>query len=339
MTNDDTRDTRADKRATSASTDTSRKRGAEHRRSRSERRPNSEPAHPASTGPPTRATSNSPSSERRAGVLMAASSLPGPDGIGDIGASARAFVEWLASAGQRIWQLLPLNPPSGPSNSPYDALSAFAGNPLLISLPDLVELGLLEAAATRQRPELPTDRVDYARARAWKLPLLHQAAEALIARTDELHERYMQFCERESWWLADYVTFVTLRDAHGGSARDTWPTPDRVLQTGANRSSTLAIGATHAHPAAALQFLFYTQLEALATHAAHCGVELMGDVPIYVGGDSADVWAQPQLWMLDAAHQPTAVSGAAPDAFDRRGQIWGMPAYDWAAHRSSGYEW
>lgn len=281
---------------------------------------------------------------RLAGIMLHVTSLPGPDGIGDLGAASRAWIEWMSAAGQRVWQVLPLHPPAGASGSPYDAASAFAINPLLISLDDLVADGLVPdnmpalrtSVGARHAGVDPLEQVA-----RWKLPLLRQAARALMGRpnTDPLRREYIEFCQREAWWLTDYVAFTALRELNPGVGRSHWRLADRVRRLAASRASTLEIGATHQHPEAALQFLADRQLLAMAQHARMHDVSLIGDLPLYVSDDSADVWAHPELFLLDHEARPRVQTGAPPDEFDPRGQVWGMPAYDWKANADGDWEW
>ncbi len=297
-----------------------------------------------------------PAGWRRAGMLMHVTSLPGPDGVGDLGACSRDFVDWLVKAGQRLWQTLPLHPPANSAMSPYDAASAFAGNPLLISLDDLVVLGLLPATlpairrsvgvgahvAQQQMIAGRSGGIDpIARTARWKLPLVRQAARQLLSLPTghELTRDYLAFCEREAWWLADHVAFTALRETYPGVPREQWPVEDRVRKLGAHRARTLDFGATHQHPEAAVQYLFDRQLRALHAHARARDIWIMGDAPIYVGDDSADVWAHPELFLLDAEHRAKVRTGAPPDAMDPSGQVWPMPAYDWASNAASDWEW
>jgi 4-alpha-glucanotransferase len=312
------------------------------------------PAALTAQGRPQRAD-GPPPGWRRSGMLMHVTSLPGPDGIGDLGGPSRTFVDWLARAGQRLWQVLPLHPPANEAMSPYDASSAFAGNPLLISLDDLSEIGLLPDTLHAIRSSVGVDAqvgptmvagrrggIDpIARVARWKLALVRQAARQLLGLPSghELMRDYLAFCEREAWWLADHVAFQALREQYPGVPREQWPVEDRVRRLGAHRVRSLDIGATHQHPEAAVQFLFDRQLRALHAYASARDVWLMGDAPIYVGDDSADVWAHPQLFLLDGEHRARVRTGAPPDAMDPRGQVWPMPAYDWAANEAAGWEW
>jgi 4-alpha-glucanotransferase len=288
-------------------------------------------------------------------MLMHVTSLPGPDGIGDLGAPAREFVDWLAMAGQRLWQTLPLHPPANDAMSPYDASSAFAGNPMLLSLDDLATLGLLPDTLPAIRGSVGAGRardglmvagrrggVDpLALVARWKLPLVRQAARQLLSLPagHELTREFLAYCEREAWWLADHVAFCAVREQYPGVPREQWPVEDRIKRVGAHRVRSLDIGATHQHPEAAVQFLFDRQLRGLHAHARSRDVWIMGDAPIYVGDDSADVWAHPQLFQLDPEHRALVRTGAPPDAMDPTGQVWPMPAYDWDANAASGWEW
>lgn len=288
-------------------------------------------------------------------MVMHVTSLPGPDGIGDLGLPARDFVSWLAKAGQRIWQTLPLHPPANDVMSPYDASSAFAGNPLLLSLDDLATLGLLPDTVAdirravgvgRTAPALPIAGQaggpdPLAAVARWKLPLVRQAARQLLSLPagHELTRAFLAFCEREAWWLADHVAFTVLREQHQGLARRDWPIEDRVRRLGAHRARTLDLGATHEHEEAAVQFLFDEQLRALHAYATAHDVWIMNDAPIYVGEDSADVWAHSELFLLDEDARPKVLTGAPPDAMDPGGQVWPMPAYNWAVKAENGYEW
>lgn len=242
-----------------------------------------------------------PHRHRQAGLLLHPSSLPGGDGIGDFGAVAHQFAAWLAATGATIWQMLPLSP-TGLDGSPYGSWSTFAGNPLLIALDDLVDLGVLSARelAVAREGHLagPVDRVDFAAAHAFKAPLLARAATRLLA-DHAIRPQIQAFHDRQSW-LSDHARFVGLRD--GAQAGEREP---------------------------AVQWLFDRQLQALRARCGDLGVQLFGDVPIYVGGDSVSVFAHPELFQLDAKGQPRAVSGVPPDAFSATGQRWGNPLYDW----------
>lgn len=269
---------------------------------------------------------------RESGILMHITSLPGPYGIGSLGAPARAFVDFLAAAGQSWWQVLPLNP-TGFGNSPYQALSSFAGNPYLLDLEELAGAGLL----TRQeldgaRWQGWADRVDYGYLYDTRQRLLRQAASRL-----QPDAGYEDFCRRQDW-LADYALFQALKEHFGGGSWLSWPEELRRRQPAAlaqwQRQLHEEIGCHQK-----VQYLFFRQWQALRSYAAGKGIQFIGDVPIYVPLDSADVWANPELFWLDAENRPVQVAGVPPDAFNADGQLWGNPLYDWSRHRQTGYDW
>ncbi len=268
---------------------------------------------------------------RASGILLHVSSLPGPFGIGDVGPEARRFVDFLADHHQQLWQILPLGPTKGGSaHSPYDALSAFAGNPLFISPESLGQDGLLPASALREMSALPEGVVNYSEASARKLALFHLASERFTRTASPVQQAaFSDFCERHRWWLDDYARFMALRDAGHEQAWFAWE-PDLVRRDPATLTQWEA---THAHDIRFhqhLQFFFFTQWERLRTYANQRGVKLVGDIPIYVGLDSAEVWANPDLFVLDRqTYVPRFVAGVPPDYFSETGQRWGNPLYRW----------
>jgi 4-alpha-glucanotransferase len=272
---------------------------------------------------------------RSAGVLLHVTSLPGPFGIGDVGPAAYRWVDVLAKAGQSWWQVLPLNPP-GKGDSPYQAYSAFAGNPMLVSPELLVKDGLLKRSEVAGR-SLPPGPVDYAAATALKSDLLGRAWERFISSgAKELRSEFARF--RRGRWLGEYTLYMALRDAHGGKPWGEWDPKlkgrDPAALAEACRSQVERI-ARHSFD----QFLFARQLGRLRAYAATRGVKLIGDVPIFVSGDSADVWAHPGLFMLDRQLKPTVVAGVPPDYFSKTGQRWGNPLYDWKAMATDDFAW
>jgi 4-alpha-glucanotransferase len=272
---------------------------------------------------------------RAAGLLLHPTSLPGPHGIGDLGPTAHAFVDWLGTAGMRLWQVLPLVP-TGDGGSPYSSWSALAGNPDLIDLGGLADAGLLEpgdALAT-----LPSgDRVDLAAARAFRMPRLEAAAERLLGnRQHPWHAELEQF-RAESPWLEDHALFATLRELHGAPFTR-WPRPLRNRNAQALKL-VAAARKDRVAAATALQFFFTRQWRALRQHARQAGVQIVGDLPIYVDADSADVWANRSLFQLDDEGRPSSVAGVPPDAFSATGQLWGNPLYDWRASASDDHGW
>jgi 4-alpha-glucanotransferase len=272
---------------------------------------------------------------RRSGILMHITSLPSPYGIGTMGQEAFRFIDFLESAGQSVWQILPVCPTSF-GDSPYQSFSTFAGNPYLIDLDQLAEDGLLRP--DRVRRELwdgDPARVDYGALYRRRYPVLREAAGRLL----ELHvPEYGEFCARSRDWLADYALFMAIKDAQGGRAWQDWPEPLRRRDGGA-----LALfRSEHAGDIEfwqALQFLFFRQWEVLKARANRKGISIVGDLPIYVAGDSADVWAHPENFQLDENLQPTEVAGCPPDGFSAAGQLWGNPLFDWDAMERTGFSW
>lgn len=263
--------------------------------------------------------------------MLHLSSLPGPFGIGDLGTEAYRFVDFLAVHRQQLWQILPLGPTKSESyHSPYDALSAFAGNPLLISPNLLMQDGLLPATALSGIPALPEGTVNYVEASAQKLALFRLASERFTSAASVAQQRaFSDFCGRHRWWLDDYARFMALREAFQEKAWFDWE-PELVRRDPgaiARWDTTLAQEVLfHKH----LQFFFFTQWMQLKAYANQRGVKLVGDIPIYVGLDSAEVWSKPDLFSLDPqTYASCAVAGVPPDLFSETGQRWGNPLYRW----------
>ena len=278
-----------------------------------------------------------PANPRSAGVLLHVTSLPGPFGVGDLGPAAYRWVDTLAAAGQSWWQVLPLNPP-GKGDSPYQAYSAFAGNPLLLSPELLVKDGLLKRSEINGR-DLPPGRVDYAAATTLKRELLARAFDRFTAGVAKpLRDEFARFRRKRAGWLDDYALYMALRDAHGDRPWVEWDSKlkarDPAALAEARRSQAGRID-RHAFD----QFLFARQWAALKAHANDRGVRVIGDVPIFVSGDSADVWAHPDLFLLDRQLKPTAVAGVPPDYFSKTGQRWGNPLYRWPRMAADDFGW
>jgi 4-alpha-glucanotransferase len=276
-------------------------------------------------------------SARSAGILLHPTSLPGPYGIGDLGEAAYQWVDGLVRSRQKWWQILPLGP-TGYGDSPYQAFSAFAGNLYLISPDALVQEGLLNPADL-EGYDFPADRVDYGPVIQFKLGLLARAWENFRGGfAAELKAAFAEFCDREAGWLNDFALFMALKSAHGG---DTWQSWERDLVL--RRPAALERARRKLDDPAGMhkfgQFLFFRQWLAVKDYANAKGVRLIGDVPIFVSGDSSDVWANPQLFLLDEQRQPRVVAGVPPDYFSSTGQLWGNPLYDWEAARRDGYAW
>jgi 4-alpha-glucanotransferase len=270
--------------------------------------------------------------QRSSGVLLHPTSLPGPYGIGDLGPEAARFLRWLRAAGQRAWQVLPLGP-TGYGDSPYQSFSAFAGNPLLISPDRLVEEGALSPADVSDAPELPTSKVDYGAASEWKLGLLREAH----ARAGEL-PGFEEFRGLHSGWLDDYALFMALKDDHGGGPWVEWPPELRDREPAALAAARERLGGDIAFYRF-VQHAFFRQWEAVRREAASLRIQVVGDLPIFVAHDSADVWAHRELFYLDAGGAPTVVAGVPPDYFSETGQLWGNPLYRWDALAERGYGW
>jgi 4-alpha-glucanotransferase len=275
---------------------------------------------------------------RRAGIVLHLTSLPGPHGLGDLGDDAHRFVDWLAASGQSLWQMLPVNP-IGPGNSPYQCPSAFAGCPWLVALAPLVQAGWLDAAALQGTPTFDPARADFGRAIPWRWARLRQAAAAFAARaTPAQRSRFEAWCAAEQGWLDEWCLFAALKDAHGGLPWWAWARPLRRRSAAALRQARAAhASAMQVH--AFVQWQFDEQLAALRSYARSRGVFLMGDVPIFVAHDSADVWSRPDLYFMDDRHQLTFVAGVPPDGFGPDGQRWGNPLYRWDRMAAEGYGW
>ncbi|GJM43319.1 MAG: 4-alpha-glucanotransferase [Gemmatimonadota bacterium] len=275
---------------------------------------------------------------RASGLLLHPTSLPGPPGIGDLGPAALGFLQTLHGAGQSLWQVLPLGP-TGYGDSPYQTLSAFAGNPLLIAPEVLKEEGLLTAKAVAAVSAGAPDRVDFGAVIAAKTALLQQAWKAFDggAGSPELREDWAGFREREQAWLEDWTLFAALHDRHRKSWVD-WPRElagreEKALETA--RSELSREIKRHAFS----QFLFFRQWDAVRARATELGIRVFGDLPLFVAHDSADVWAHPDLFDLDEQGHPLRLSGAPPDVFTDDGQLWGNPLYRWDALEKSDFAW
>jgi 4-alpha-glucanotransferase len=277
--------------------------------------------------------------ERSSGILLHPTSLPGPYGIGDLGPAAYQFVDFLAAAGCKLWQVLPLGP-TGYGDSPYQCFSAFAGNPYLISPDFLLRDGLLTPEDFADQPDFQTTRVDFGALIPWKLSLLERAfARFSTDPKPSVQKPFADFCASAgAAWLDDYALFMALKESNGGGSWSAWPEPLRQREpealTAARHSLT-----NHVSRFTFYQYLFFQQWRALKTYANALGIRIIGDIPIFVSYDSADVWAHPELFFLDEAGLPTVVAGVPPDYFSPTGQLWGNPLYRWDVHKASGYVW
>jgi 4-alpha-glucanotransferase len=276
--------------------------------------------------------------DRASGVLLHPTSLPGPHGSGDFGASAHHFVDWLVAGGQRLWQVLPLGG-IGLGDSPYMSTSAFAGNPLLIDLGDLEARGWLTADELHPPAGFDHRRVDFTTVVPWRMARLACAADRFGATATTADRRALDdFAQAHANWLDDFTLFMALAEQHPGRDWCDWP------PALAAREPAALAAARHAHaPRIAfwrfVQWCFFRQWAALRAYANERGVRIVGDVPIFIAHHSAEVWARPELFELDEQGRPTVIAGVPPDYFSETGQRWGNPLYRWSTHQANGYAW
>jgi 4-alpha-glucanotransferase len=274
---------------------------------------------------------------RYAGVLLHPTSLPGPFGIGDLGDELLTFLDWTRSAGLRIWQVLPLNAP-GYGNSPYGCLSSYAGNPLLISPLRLVQDGLLPANALDDLPQVGGGCVDFERVATMKSGLLRLSFAHFSDRaSDEQREALVLFVH-DNGWLADWTLYASLKQRYGGAPWTAWATELVVREPKAIAAAQKEL-ANEIRFREYVQWLFFKQWASVREVAHERGIRIMGDVPIYVAADSADVWANRELFQLDERGEPTVVAGVPPDYFSETGQRWGNPLYRWDLLKETNYAW
>ena len=274
--------------------------------------------------------------DRASGILLHPTSLPSNGGIGDLGPAAHEFVEFLAAARQSVWQVLPLNPP-GYGDSPYSSISAFAGNPLLISLERLAERGWIERAKLKSLPD-GGGHVRFDEVRRAKLPLVREAAVNFLRAGGSARDRFEQFKRDYSWWLEEYALFHVLRRQHNGEQWNRWE-PELARRDNDALHFTREKLGDELEIERATQFFFVEQWRALRAACRRRGIRIMGDVAIFVNFDSADVWQHRETFTVGDNLEPTVVSGVPPDAFSATGQYWGNPLYRWDALRSRGYDW
>ena len=272
---------------------------------------------------------------RTSGVLMPISSLPSPYGIGTMGKAARKFVDFLVKGGQTYWQILPICPTSY-GDSPYQSFSSFAGNPYFIDLETLCKDKLLTKAECESYPWGTNEKyVDYGVMYVSRYALLKKAFERFMKN---LPEDYEKFCKKEAEWLDEYALFMALKDANGGVAWFEWPKelklrkPEAIAKAKKESAKDIEFYKM-------LQYLFFKQWNELKAYANENNIEIIGDVPIYVAGDSADVWANPSQFYLDKNLNPIEVAGCPPDAFSEDGQLWGNPLFRWDVMKKDGYSW
>ncbi|GAB2895891.1 4-alpha-glucanotransferase [Uliginosibacterium flavum] len=274
---------------------------------------------------------------RASGILLHPTSLPGPHGSGDLGIEARHFVDWLAASGQSLWQILPLGG-IGPGNSPYMSSSAFAGNVLLIDLAELQAQGWLPEKLAPDSA-FSGSAINFAAVVPWRMTRLQEAAKNFfLTASSGTRQDYADFCAAQADWLDDYALFMALADHHGWQDWCDWPAPLACRDPAALAEARKA----HAERINFWKFCqcaFFRQWHALKTYANSKGVQIIGDAPIFIAYQSAEVWARPDLFELDAAGKPQVVAGVPPDAFSAEGQRWGNPLYRWSAHAAEKYAW
>ncbi len=273
---------------------------------------------------------------RSSGILLHITSLPGREGTGTLGRNAMTFIDFLAETNQRLWQILPLGP-VGYGNSPYMCYSAFAGNPLMIDLILLQQEGLLSENDLNSVPRFDIRQVDFAKVEKWKIPLLKKAFRN-FGESPVFTEDYKTFLDEKSWWLNDYALFMAARTHFGGITWQGWPSglkfrePEAMLHFREKLSKEIEFHKV-------VQFLFFRQWQTIRSYARQKGVAIIGDMPLYVGGDSADVWANPEMFLLDDNLHPTHVGGVPPDYFSETGQLWGNPVFNWGKLKAQDYHW
>jgi len=275
---------------------------------------------------------------RTSGILLHPTSLPSPFGIGDFGTGALHFIDFLSKAGQRIWQVLPLGP-TGYGNSPYQSFSAFAGNPLLISFESLLQEGLLSHDEILRYPLLPELRIDYPSVIRHKMPLLRRSYDHFLAHaTPENRNDLQDFSQRNADWLDDYALFIAVKNKHGGAAWTKWDKEIALRKPEAmEKWSEELLGDISFEKY--VQYQFFKQWGHLKKRSNEKGIKIVGDMPIFIAHDSADVWAHPELFRLDEEGRPAVVAGVPPDYFSETGQLWGNPIYRWDVMAESGYKW
>ncbi|HSM24387.1 MAG TPA: 4-alpha-glucanotransferase [Anaerolineaceae bacterium] len=276
--------------------------------------------------------------KRMSGILLHPTSLPGPDGIGDIGPEAYNWVDFLVQSGCKLWQLLPLGP-TGYGDSPYQCFSAFAGNPYLINPILLVDDELLTLDDLSDRPDFQDDKVDFGPVINWKIELLNRAYKNFLrTKPSELSKMFEQFINIEKEWLDDFSLFMAIKEVNGGESWENWNVQLRkrdqlTIEQFIKENQDLI----RSHQFR--QFLFYKQWGALKNYANEQGVKIVGDIPIFISFDSADAWSNPELFYFDEDLKPTVVAGVPPDYFSATGQLWGNPLYRWDIHKNENYSW
>jgi len=277
------------------------------------------------------------SSGRKSGILCHPTSMPGAHGIGDLGEGPRRYVDFLVDAGQTLWQVLPLGP-TGYGDSPYQPFSAFAGNPLLVDLTELVQEGLLDRADLCEAEALPADRVDYGRVIDLKARALRATYANLMHDAHPLRQELDVYIAEQAHWLDDYALFMALKERFAWRPWVEWEPDIALRRDDAVARWRMELADTLGFHRFA-QFLFARQWARVRAYANAASVAIIGDMPIFVGHDSADVWSHRDLFRLDGRGYPTVVAGVPPDYFSATGQLWGNPLYRWDVMRERDYAW
>ncbi len=275
---------------------------------------------------------------RKAGILAHPTSFPSPYGIGDLGGGAYRFVDFLKDSGQKLWQVLPIGP-TGYGDSPYQSFSSFAGQPLIISPDILLQMGLLSQEDLAGNLTFDPCAIDYGPTIEYKFSLLRTAFETFEnGEFEELSKAFLSFTKKQKSWLSDYALFMASKDYHEGVVWTQW-TEDIKNPTKESKKSWTRKLSKKIKYYKFLQFLFYDQWFKIKSYANENDIEIIGDTPIFVAFDSADVWANKELFFLDKEGHPTNVAGVPPDYFSETGQLWGNPLYNWKVHKETGYKW
>jgi 4-alpha-glucanotransferase len=275
---------------------------------------------------------------RSSGVLLHPTCLPGPHGVGDFGPEAYRFTDFLHSAGQKRWQVLPLNP-TGYADSPFQCFSASAGNPLLISLERLADQGILDRSDVRSVPAFLLGTVDYGAVIRFKMPLLQKAATNFFNHASAAdRSRFQEFSQANAVWLDAFALFMAVKQAHNLVAWTRWPPDIAARESGAlKRMSEILAPSIEAQKF--FQYEFFRQWQELRAYGRERGIRIIGDLPIYIAHDSADVWSNRELFLLDESGNPVKIAGVPPDYFSATGQCWGNPIYNWPLLKQTGYKW
>lgn len=276
--------------------------------------------------------------ERNSGILLHITSLPGREGIGTLGQEAFRFIDFLHKNRQKLWQLLPLGP-AGPGNSPYQCYSAFAGNPLMIDLGLLTWDALLSEQDIGEYPGFPSGHIDFEAVEKWKYPILRQAFVRFKQKNNHVLEReFEQFMREHDWWLHDYALFMTIKNHMDNAPWGEWEKGLKYRKK-ADLSKVEKSSGEEITYRKFLQFLFFRQWFRLKTYAHSKGISIVGDLPLYVSGESVDVWANTDIFLLDDHLNPVSVGGVPPDYFSATGQLWGNPVFNWERMEKRGFDW